>query len=371
MVTGMYPRLWDRLKHTLSGGMRQRVTRSGLGYSALISVVGVVAFLSANNLVFLVLAALLATLLLSGFVSRLSLAGLELDFEFPDHISARRRVQARLRLKNLKHWMPSFSIHLSGAQESVYSDELYFPLLAGGAAVEEVVEVQFARRGVHTENGFYLRSRFPFGFAERNVRVTLRREVLAYPCLEPKPEFDELAGRLQGELEARARGGGYDFYRIRPYEVGESARHVDWKATAHTGQLQVREFAREQEPLLELFLDLEAPDEHREWFERAVDCCAFLCWRISERGARVRFRTQEFDIAAPMEGDVYTILKYLALVEPKRARSMVAPGREDSIQVVFSLSPGRVVDAGWHDAHVVGADGFAGPGAGEERPSGS
>src|SRR5438270_6641202 len=33
----------------------------------------------------------------------------------------------------------------------------------------------------------------------------------------------------------------------------ESARHVDWKATAHVRSLQVREFAREQEQTVEVF----------------------------------------------------------------------------------------------------------------------
>jgi uncharacterized protein (DUF58 family) len=252
--------LWQRLRHAIAGGMRQRVTRSGLGFSLLISLVGAVAFLSANNLLFLVLAALLATLLLSGFVSRLSLAGLELDFVFPDHISARRKILARMKLRNEKSWMPSFSIHVTGAPKSVYSDELYFPLLPGGATVEEAVDVYFTHRGVHTENGFFLRSRFPFGFAERRVQVTLRREVLVYPSLEPQPLFEALLTELNGDLQAYTRGRGYDFYRIRPYEVGESARHVDWKATAHTGALQVREFAREQEPLVEVFLDLQGPE---------------------------------------------------------------------------------------------------------------
>jgi uncharacterized protein (DUF58 family) len=367
----MHRSLWERLKHSLSGGTRPRVTRSGIGYSVLVSVVGAVAFLSANNLVFLVLAALLATLLLSGFASRLSLAGLELDFVFPDHVSARRKVQAGMKLVNHKRWMPSFSLHVSGAPASVYSEELYFPILPGGATVFETVEVQFARRGIHTENGFVLRSRFPFGFAERTVSVTLRREVLVYPCLDPQPWFESVIGRLQGELEEHARGRGYDFYRIRPYEVGESARHVDWKATAHTGQLQVREFAREQEPMVEVFLDLCVPDENRSWFEQAVDCCAFVCWHMSVRGARVRLRTQEFDLAAPTEGDIYTILKYLALVEPKSARRVVGPDREDSIQVVFSVSPKRFVDAGWYNAHLLdlGAWSAASTGSGPDHSS--
>ncbi|HEV2445157.1 MAG TPA: hypothetical protein VGS58_04525, partial [Candidatus Sulfopaludibacter sp.] len=61
-----------------------------------ILVVGLAAILSANNMMFLIAAAMMATLLVSGFVSRLCLAGLELDFLVPEHVSAGRSVPGKL-----------------------------------------------------------------------------------------------------------------------------------------------------------------------------------------------------------------------------------------------------------------------------------
>src|SRR5208282_2607900 len=123
-----------------------------------------------------------------------------------------------------------------------------------------------------------------------------------------QPGFEALLVSVSGEIEALHRGRGHDFYRIRPYEALESARHVDWKATAHTGALQVREFAREEDQEVWIGLDLKVPDESREWFETAVDCAAFLAYRLNLRGARVRFRTQEVSIAIPAEGTIYAVL---------------------------------------------------------------
>src|SRR5208282_2658667 len=107
-----------------------------------------------------------------------------------------------------------------------------------------------------------------------------------------QPGFEELLASVSGEMEALQRGRGHDFYRIRPYEALESSRHVDWKATAHTGDLQVREFAQEQDRSVVMYLDLDLPFEAEAWFETAVDCAAFLAFRLAGRGARVRFRTQ-------------------------------------------------------------------------------
>jgi uncharacterized protein (DUF58 family) len=161
-------------------------------------------------------------------------------------------------------------------------------------------------------------TRFPFGFTERRLKVNLQGEVLVYPSIDPRPGIAQIVQTVEGELTTRARGRGEDFHRIRPYEPGESARHVDWKATAHTGNLQVREYAREEDPRVELFLDLyPTPDPRFEaWFEEAVECCACLAWTLTRQDARVRLRTQTAEFNCPEEADVYTMLKFLALVAP-------------------------------------------------------
>ena len=351
--------MWHNIRSLLFGGIQQRITRSGLLFSGVIVLVGLAAFASANNLLFLLLAAMLATLLLSGFVSRLSLAGLEMDFRIPEHVTARSTTVAGVLVRNTKRMMPSFSIHLAGSKESALSTTLYFPVIPSRATLEETVEIYFGRRGTHRENSFHFWTRFPFGFAERRIRVVLQREVLVYPCLDPQPGFEDMLTSLTGDLEAYYRGRGSDFYRIRPYEALESARHVDWRATAHTGDLQVREFAREQEHLVQIVLDLGVSEQASAWFDRAVDCCAFLAWRLAGRGARLRFRTQEFDLAVPEEGDIYTILKYLALVQRQPGAGAIALDDETSFLVVFSMDAGRLADIGWAHAHIVGADDLA------------
>ncbi len=312
--------VWSRLQNALDLGTRQQVTRLGLLFTMTCVLVALAAFASANNLLFLILAVLLATLLVSDFISRLSLAGLELDFQLPEHICAGRKLMGRIVIRNTKSWMPSFSIHLTASSESGLSAPLYFPVIPGGARVEAPVELFFARRGSYRQNSFRFSTRFPFGFAERRVSVLLAREVLVYPSIDPQPGFEDLLVSLQGEIASFYRGHGHDFYRIRPYEVSESARHVDWKATAHTGDLQVREFARDQEQAVAFFLDLNVPPTmppgSNPWWIVALSSPG--TWRSA--GRRVRFRTQEVDWQLPEEANVYTILKYLAIVSAQTRR---------------------------------------------------
>jgi uncharacterized protein (DUF58 family) len=350
---------WEQFRAAVTRRIRYRITRGGLLFSFGIVVVGAGAIVSANNLLFLILAAMLATLLVSGLVSRLCLAALELDFLVPEHVPAKRNVPGKIYVRNQKWFMPSFSIRVEAVRDPVsptLKSGVYFPLVAGGATVEETVEVRFPGRGTYRHNSFAFSTSFPFGFLEKGARVTLRREMTVYPSIDPQPGFDDLLAGISGEIETHYRGLGRDFYRIRPYEALESARHVDWKASAHVGSLQVREFAREQEQTVEMFLDRDIPPELDAWFEHAIDCCAFLAWNLSSRGVSVQFRSNGYSFRQPEEGDIYTILKYLALVYPQAANEAEGPLDENSYKIVFTATPRRFADAGWVGARVLAPD---------------
>jgi len=349
-------KLWEQFSQLLTRRIRYKITRGGVLFTAAIMGVGAAAVFSGNNLLFLIVAAMMATLLVSGFVSRLCLAALELDFLVPEHVSASRTVPARLYVRNSKWLMPSFSIRVEGIREPAsptLKSGVYFPLIAAGATVEETVDVRFPRRGAYRSNSFAFSTSFPFGFLEKSARVTLLRETVVYPSIEPQPGFEDLLAGIAGEIETHYRGLGSDFYRIRAYEAFESARHVDWKASAHAGSLQVREFAREQEQVVEVFLDRAAAPEWDAWFEHAVDCCAFLAWRLSNQGAAIHFRSNGIDLRQPEDGDIYTILKYLALVYPQSADAPEGPLDGNSYQLVFTVVPEKFEESGWTGARIL------------------
>ncbi|HEX4133596.1 MAG TPA: DUF58 domain-containing protein [Bryobacteraceae bacterium] len=328
--------------------LRYRITRGGFLFVTALALTGAGAFLSGNNLLFLVFSAMMALLLVSGFISRLVLAGLELELLLPEHVSARMVSSARIRLRNLKRLTPSFSIELSGS--SILKDPVYFPLVPGHGTVEAAVQIVFPRRGRHNEDLFVISTKFPFGFLHRSTTVTLRRETIVYPAFEPRVGMEALLDSIYGEIESHSRGDGRDFYRIRPYETYDNARHVDWKSTAHTGNLQVREFSRDRERTVEVFFDRRIAPGEQERFEELVENCAFFAWELCEHGeheVRLWIRSQRFALALPEEGEIYDLLKFLALVEPivLLRPDETDPSVEDSadpanLQIVF-----RVTDA--------------------------
>jgi uncharacterized protein (DUF58 family) len=325
------------LEAWLRSRIRYRVTRGGLLFALALALTGAGAFASANNLLFLIFSAMLALLLVSGFLSRLVLSGLELELLLPEHVSARVATPARVRLRNAKRLTPSFSIELTGIPStvnktpSILTAPLYFPLIPGRATIEASVDVTFPHRGRHRENLFAVSTKFPFGFLRKTMTVSLHRETLVYPALEPTDAAREAFEQLAGEIEMNVRGAGQDFHRIRPYEMTDGARMVDWKSSAHSGTLQVREFSREQQRAVNIWLDRCIPPGASAAFEKALERCAFVVWELSLKDVEICFRSQRFDWSVPEDGEVYAILKFMATAEPVIGE----PLPDDSADVVF------------------------------------
>ena len=311
------------------------VTRVGIAYVVAVLVVGIAALNTGNNLLYIIVAAMLAAILVSGFASAIVLRGLELDVRLPEHVFAGQARQGRVLLRNSRRWLPAFSIQVTAAKAkrakskgwrrkdktamppetaiSLFDGDVYFPLILAGREVSAEVQLGFARRGRYQQDSFLLSTRFPFAFLTKTRRVPLQREITIYPAVEATHEALEALPIISGEYEAFVRGRGYDLYRIREYVPEDSARHVDWKATAKSGALKVREFSREDEHKVRIVLDNPAPGRlSTAAYERMITIAASLAWHFARQHAQASFAVQH----SPVSDDVYGFLGRLAVIEP-------------------------------------------------------
>ena len=340
------------------------VTRVGMIYAIATLLIGIAALNTGNNLLYIIVATMLAAMVVSGVVSAVVLRDLELDVRLPDHVFAGKPVLGRILLHNPRRWLPSFSIHVvpskkrkpgkkwswepavfgfppkrppeqqwvrlpdrrvrrivnDGSMPGLFEGYAYFPYVPANAELSADLELRVQRRGRYVEEGFGLATRFPFAFLTKTRRVPLPRTVLVYPGVEPTDEFLDILPMITGEFETFVRGRGYDLYRIREYMPEDSARHVDWKATAKSGSLKVREFSREDERKLRLVFDNPAPGVlSPEAYERAVSLVASLGWHFTNEDADVNFVAQGYK----GDPDIYQFLSFLALVEPKADESVI------------------------------------------------
>lgn len=308
--------------------IRTTVTVEGLLFIVFLVVIGFAAWNTGNNLLYLILSAMLAFLIAANLIGRVSLAGVAVQLRFPDHIYAGELASISVTLLNHKRVLPSYSVlveALSEPQEerdtqaqrrgdaaaekranaaaiqngkadepAEKTDELagarlaasppprvlaspvfppslleigklaYFVLIPAGASGRHRLERTFARRGRYPITGFRLATKFPAGFFKKWRRIDARGELIVYPKPQPLSDFYHSLPMLAGRIQSRARGSGDDLYAIRRYQTSDHLRNIDWKATAKSQQMMVREHTREDEWRLTIVFDTMAPPELAE-----------------------------------------------------------------------------------------------------------
>jgi uncharacterized protein (DUF58 family) len=357
--------------------MEYRVTREGWIYIGGVLVVALAALNTGNNLLFLILSSLIAVILMSGILSSITLSGVAMRLELPEHIFAGQPVRALVELENEKLTLPSFSLRVEAAKKknsppaALLETAVYFPYLPKRERVRQSVPITFARRGAYRQDAFRIVTRFPFGFLQKAHRVELQTEAVVYPSVEPAREFIEILPGLQGALESLSKGGGHDLYALRDYVPTDSARHVHWKASARLGSLMVREFTREDDCRVLLVLDPHTSSPNAaeggaalaaaaERFERAVSLCAGIAWHFFERNAHLQFRSEGMETSlAPAEENIFAVLRHLALAQPLPADPLhtllsdLAASPDLFKVIVTSQARGSIPANLWHSSYVV------------------
>jgi len=360
--------------------MEYRVTREGWIYIVGVILVALAALNTGNNLLFLILASLIAIILMSGILSSVTLSGVEMRLELPEHIFAGQPVRAILELQNEKLTLPSFSLRVEAAASktspagALWETPVYFPYIAKQESVRQNVPMNFPRRGVYHQDAFRIVTRFPFGFLQKARQLSLPTEAVVYPSVEPTQEFLEILPGLEGALESLSKGRGQDLYGLREYVPSDSSRHVHWKASARSGALMIREFAREDDCRLLLILDPHAAAESgnssgtstpnaKERFERAVTLCAGLAWHFYERNTLLQFRSSNMGTSLSAAGEViFPILRYLATAQPippgadRTELAELAAEPELFKVIITSRAHGAIPENIWHSSYVIFVD---------------
>lgn len=99
----------------------------------------------------------------------------------------------------------------------------------------------------------------PFGLVARTLHHRLDDRIVVAPSLAGVRRFRWLAVHQRlaaaGIRDARRRGEGRSFARLRDYVPGDDPRHIDWKATARRGHPITREFTIEQSQTVYVLVD--------------------------------------------------------------------------------------------------------------------
>jgi uncharacterized protein (DUF58 family) len=188
--------------------------------------------------------------------------------------------------------------------------------LQPGQAASAAYRVPTARRGLIRTGPLRALRRDVLGLTQRTTTLAGTEEVLIVPhtIALPFPSVGS-SGRLGQHLRMKSWGQtGSEFHSLREYQRGDDIRRINWKASARSTSLIVRETALEGIRRCTVVLDMTASQYMGNSFEHAVIAAASITASAAHTGVNTRFVTNEVDLRGP---DVAAnTLRWLAMVEP-------------------------------------------------------
>ncbi|MCE0510293.1 DUF58 domain-containing protein [Microbacterium sp. KKR3/1] len=237
-------------------------------------------------------------------------------------VSETSRVTVRISLRALRvpHglWhdiLPAAVAGDSGGEYPPESGQLTYPITG-------------VRRGVWPLGPLMLRTVDPFGLAQREQAFGETRSITVVPevfALAPLAVRVGAAGGTAHTSSTRL-GQGSDNLSPRGYIPGDSMRRIHWRATAHRGQLMVRQEEEESSPDAVVVLDRsagrwDAPGADADpAFETAVSLCASAAVHLASEGYSVDVIDSAGTLLGALRGhedDRDGLLVALAMVAPR------------------------------------------------------
>ena len=130
---------------------------------------------------------------------------------------------------------------------------------------------------------------------------------------------------------------------------------MDWKASAKSQSLKVREFTREDERRLRIIFDNPEPGTvHESAYEHGVALAASLSWHFAGEHTQLSFVSQSYGGSR----DVYDFLAHLALTQPSKGKSLVdtLPLTDDFNIVLTTRARGSIPTGLWSSSYFIFLD---------------
>ena len=174
-------------------------------------------------------------------------------------------------------------------------------VLAPGESASAAYRVPTTRRGLLVAGPLRAARRDVLGLASRTFTLAGTDDVLIVPQHVHLPFPDAgSAGRLGQHLRMKAYGQtGSEFHSLREYVPGDDLRRINWKASARSEDLVVRETSIEGVRRCTVMLDTTAAEYDADAFERAVSAAASVTIGAVAAGIGTRLVAPGIDLRGP------------------------------------------------------------------------
>lgn len=243
------------------------------------------------------------------------------------------------------------------------------PALGGGhgkhARTRFGYTVHGVRRGSHAIGPLTVKVPDPFGLVYRKHTFGEPQTLIVLPKRIDLADISFGGANIAGATRPAPQhiGVGDDDVIARNYLPGDALRRMHWKATAHRGELMVRQEEQRNNPEATVLLDLDAfgqgtvRDTQGQWeyspvFEWAIVAAASVTVHLSRRGYLVNVITPGGPVQRSIADGldmIHDVMTDLAVVEPMdvppEAIADIAPSERPVVAILGRLDEARA--AAW------------------------
>ncbi len=261
------------------------LTAIGFVFAGVTAFVLIAAVNSQTNVLFWALGIVLGSILVSAIMGNVLLKKLEVVRVVGDHAVVGEAADVQYRLTNRKRLWPSCAIRMTEARmvgRLRNVPEGYCLHLGPQQSTLVMTHLVPEGRGLVELRELRICCSFPFGFVNRAIHYLAPQRIVVYPrigLLNRRLLAQTRTFSAGGSVTSSARGGFDEFYGLRDYHPGDSARSIHWRRTARTGEIMVREMTIDTPPTMIVVLDLRTwrtLADGRAQCERGIELAAAL-----------------------------------------------------------------------------------------------
>lgn len=203
-------------------------------------------------------------------------------------------------------------------------------------------EITFSpqRRGKFTLTGVYLFKKGVFGLLKKGRAIEALGSFTVFPQILAVEKVELMSGGTNSNsdrvIETEETGVGYELKSLRDYLPGDSPRSIHWKSSAKTGDLKVKEFHKEVDAGIVMFVDNFFDESYLESFEDLLTVACSLLNYFYEIGKMPQFLVvgeEVLDMSNQSKETLTKALSMLAVVTNVKSQNF-----KGSIQNLIKLS---------------------------------
>jgi uncharacterized protein (DUF58 family) len=253
-------------RRTVWNRNRMAITREGIVYVAIMSVMFLGAIIGRTNMLMFVFAMMIGPWVLNGWIAFSMLRRTQAKRVLPYRVMAGDMASVEIEVSNRKWWLSSWLLtardRVAHARDRFQAATLFVRVPAGQSRRSDYF-VRFSQRGEYLFGPLELTTLFPLGLIERGLLFNDHATLIVHP------RVGRMTSRWRSDLwnatelseQRRMRAGLFDdeFHRIREYRLGDNPKAIHWRTTARRGELMVREFQQTRDRDLVLLIELWQP----------------------------------------------------------------------------------------------------------------